>query len=180
MAMRVLVIADDDSVRRNIGDAGADVVISCGDLADDTVLEVGRRSGARSVLAVKGNHDSSAEFAAPIQNLHMTCRSVGAVRIGGFCGAWRYKTRGNFLFEQDEVEHLLASFPPVDVFIAHNSPRGVHDREDDVHLGFEAFNRYIERAKPALFIHGHQHVDAETLLGSTRVIGVYGYRRLEV
>ena len=40
----------------------------------------------------------------------------------------------------------MASFPPVDVFVAHNSPRHVHDRDDDVHFGFEAFVRYLERA----------------------------------
>ena len=59
-----------------------------------------------------------------------------------------------------------------------NSPRHVHDREDDVHFGFEAFVRYIERVQPRWFLHGHQHVDQETQIGDTRVIGVYGQRWL--
>ena len=56
----------------------------------------------------------------------------------------------------------MAEFPPVDVFVAHNSPRHVHDREDEVHLGFEAFVDYIERTQPKLFFHGHMHVNQET------------------
>lgn len=40
--------------------------------------------------------------------------------------------------DQAEVSDMLAGFPPVDVFIAHNSPRGVHDRDDEIHTGFDA------------------------------------------
>lgn len=72
----------------------------------------------------------------------------------------------------------MNGFSPVDVFIAHNSPRKIHDRDDGVHIGFDAFVRYIERAKPKLFIHGHQHVNIETSVGKTTVVGVYGSRRL--
>jgi Icc-related predicted phosphoesterase len=68
----------------------------------------------------------------------------------------------------------------VDIFVTHNSARLVHDREDDVHLGFAAFNQYIQRAKPKLMLHGHQHENIETLIGTTRVIGIYGYRQLVV
>ena len=60
---------------------------------------------------------------------------------GGFQDSWRYKPRGHYLYEQSEVEYLLTSFPPVDVFVAHNSPRYIHDRDDNVHFGFEAFVR---------------------------------------
>jgi Icc-related predicted phosphoesterase len=83
------------------------------------------------------------------------------------------------LYEQDEAEQLLNSFPPVDVFVAHNSPRRIHERDTEVHVGFDAFVSYIERAQPRLFIHGHQHVNQETQLGSTRIIGVYGQMRLD-
>jgi Icc-related predicted phosphoesterase len=102
------------------------------------------------------------------------------LRFGGFCGSWKYKPRGNYLFENSEVEKFLAGFPAVDIFVTHNSPRLVHDREDDVHLGFAAFNQYIQRAKPKLMLHGHQHENVESLIGSTRVIGIYGYRQLVI
>lgn len=141
---------------------------------------MGHQVGASHVLAVKGNHDSSGPFPAPIIDLHLKQHVLSGVRFGGFAGCWRYKARGNYLFDQDEVTYLLADFPPVNVFVAHNSPRGIHDRDDDVHFRFDGFVSYIQRAKPKLFIHGHQHVDRETQIGPTIVVGVYGFRRLEI
>ena len=29
-------------------------------------------------------------------------------------------------------------------------------------------------------IHGHQHIDRETRLGTTRIVGVYGQKRLDI
>ncbi len=50
------------------------------------------------------------------------------VRFGGLNGSWKYKPRGHFLYEQGEAESLLATLPPVDILLSHNSPRGIHDR----------------------------------------------------
>ncbi len=46
----------------------------------------------------------------------------------------------------------------------------------DVHQGFRAFAAYVKRAGPRLFLHGHQHVEATTVLGDTLVLGVFGER----
>ena len=116
----------------------------------------------------------------PITDLHFNVERHAELSFGGFNGSWKYKPRGHFLYEQSEVEQMLRSFPAVDVFVAHNSPRGIHDKEDEVHVGFRAFVDYIHRAKPRLFLHGHQHVDIETLIGETRVVGVYGSKRLQI
>ena len=78
------------------------------------------------------------------------------------------------------METALTSFPSVDVFVAHNSPRLVHDRDDEVHIGFVAFSNYINRARPKYFLHGHQHVHQETSVGGTRVVGTYGFRFLAI
>ena len=43
-----------------------------------------------------------------------------------------------------------------------------------------SFDRYIERAQPRLFLHGHQHVNQDTLVGRTQVMGVYGQRRIQL
>ena len=64
--------------------------------------------------------------------------------------------------------------------VSHNSPRGIHDRNDDVHYGFDALNSYIARANPRFIIHGHQHVNRETETGATRVIGVFGFRIIDI
>lgn len=178
--MNVLVLADDESCEQQVGDEPAEVVIACGDFHEAVIARIAQKVRAAHVLAVKGNHDGSGEFPDPIVDLHLREYTLGGIRFGGFAGSWRYKPRGYHLFDQEEVTRLLASFPPVDVFVAHNSPRGVHDRDDHVHYGFDAFVSYIELAKPRLFIHGHQHVDRETRVGDTTIIGVYGSRRLTI
>ena len=174
--MTLLVIADDEALLARLPQAQADVLVSCGDLPDETILRAADRCHCRCILAVKGNHDSSAPFQGPIIDLHLRSHAVRGVTFGGFCGAWKYKPKGNHLFEQAEVESALAAFPRVDVFVAHNSPRMVHDRDDEVHIGFVAFNSYIARAQPRWLLHGHQHLNTESTIGATHVTGIYGHR----
>ena len=69
---------------------------------------------------------------------------------------------------------LLENFPAVDVFIAHNSPRGIHECDTSIHQGFDAFIEYIDRAQPAYFLHGHQHCREVSYRGNTCIMGVYG------
>ncbi len=180
--MKVLLLADDDGARHTIGAEPVDLLIACGDLFDHTIVNAARAVRASHILAVKGNHDSDAPFPAPIFDLHLKTTTINGITVGGFNGSWRYKPRGHFLYEQAEVQHLLKDFPSVEIFVGHNSPRGIHDREDHVHFGFEAFNDYIARAQPRLklFIHGHQHVNRQTQIGTTSVLGVYGSKRLEI
>ena len=174
--MTLLVIADDESLLNSLPESKADVVISCGDLPDDIILRAAGQVRCSQILAVKGNHDGSGTFPSPIIDLHLCTHRISGITFGGFCGAWKYKPRGNYLFEQFEVDRLLTEFPQVDVFVAHNSPRMTHDRDDDVHLGFTAFVSYIQRARPRLFLHGHQHLQAESQLFNTHVVGTYGHK----
>jgi Icc-related predicted phosphoesterase len=178
--MNLLVIADDESVGLQVPECTVDLLVSCGDLPDELIFRIAKKCHCKEILAVKGNHDSSAAFPPPIRDLHLTVFAFRGVKFGGFCGSWKYKPRGNYLFENAEVERLVASLPAVDVFVTHNSPRLVHDREDDVHMGFAAFNQYIQRAKPKIMLHGHQHENVESLVGGARVIGTYGFRMLVV
>ncbi|MCX6927699.1 MAG: metallophosphoesterase family protein [Verrucomicrobia bacterium] len=178
--MNLLVLADDDGIRRDLTAQPADLVLSLGDVADLVILEAAKLAQCRRIFAVKGNHDSGGPFPPPIVDLHLVVQTVNGVRYGGFNGSWRYKPVGHYLYDQEEAEHLLASFPSVDVFVAHNSPRSIHERDTEVHVGFEAFTRYIERAQPRLFIHGHQHVNQDTLVGRTQVMGIYGQRRIQL
>jgi len=178
--MILLIIADEDDVRHKIAPEPADVLVSCGDIADSTILQIANAIQCSCIYAVKGNHDSSGVFKPPIVDLHLAVHEHSGLRFGGFNGSWKYKPKGNYLYEQSEVRQLLAGFPAVDVFVAHNSPRHVHDRDDDVHFGFEACLDYINRVQPRLFLHGHQHVNQETLVGSTRVVGIYGHKRIEL
>ena len=174
--MTLLVIADDESVLSRLPAVNADVLVSCGDLPDHVILKAAHKCHCRHILAVKGNHDSSSAFEAPIIDLHLRRYPVRGITFGGFCGSWKYKPVGHHLFEQTEVTGAMTDFPRVDVFVTHNSPRLVHDREDEVHLGFEAFNGYLIRSKPRRLLHGHQHLNIESTVGLTLVTGTYGHR----
>ncbi len=48
------------------------------------------------------------------------------------------------------------------------------------HHGFQALNEYIAANRPKVLIHGHQHFNAESRLGETRVIGTYGCKLIEI
>ena len=172
--MRAIVIADEDSLVGRMVNESADVIISVGDIWDSTIEKARAVYGCRKIFAVKGNHDSDAPFAPNITDLHFNIAEYNGIIFGGFKGSWKYKPRGHHMFEQFEVTQALRSFPAVDVFIAHNSPAGFHERDSDVHQGFQAFTEYIDRVQPAYFIHGHQHVNQMSHRGATSIIGVFG------
>ena len=50
----------------------------------------------------------------------------------------------------DEAGKLLEGFPHVTILISHNSPRNVHDWEDGVDVGSDAFGDYVHRAEPKI------------------------------
>ena len=112
--------------------------------------------------------------------MHLRTFEWGGVTFGGFGGSWKHKPVGHHLFEQSEVTEALTGFPSVQVFVAHNSPRLIHERDDEIHLGFVAFAPYLARAKPLLLLHGHQRCQQETRLGVTRIIGTFGHRFLVI
>ena len=177
--MTLLILADIDDFHWPHGNGQADLLLSCGDVADRLVLEAAQAYHCPRILAVKGNHDTDAAFASPIENLHLRVVEHGGLRIGGLNGCWKYKSRGAFLYDQTEAHRLLADFPPVDILLTHNSPRCIHDREDGIHQGFAALTDYIHWAEPKLVIHGHQHQNRETQVGRTTILGVHGYRLTE-
>ncbi|MBN2398738.1 MAG: hypothetical protein JXI33_00175 [Candidatus Aminicenantes bacterium] len=178
--MKMLVLADMDDFVWPGGQGRADVLLSLGDIANTVILQAAESWHCPSVLAVKGNHDEDAPFPKPIFDLHLRIMEIGSLRFGGLNGCWQYKPRGPFLYYQEEIETFMAAFPAVDIFISHNSPRRIHDREDEVHTGFSALNAYIERSAPRLLLHGHQHEERETIVGQTRIIGCYGWKIIEV
>ena len=178
--MKILVICDIDDLNWKYGSGQADVLLSCGDVCEKVILEAAEAYGVTVTYAIKGNHDRYTPFSDPIVDLHRTTQEYGGLQFGGLNGSWKYKPRGHFLYDQQEIDGFLSSFPSVDIFISHNSPRGVHDRDDGVHYGFEGLNSYMKKARPKVLIHGHQHIDAESIVFDTRVICVYGHRVIEV
>lgn len=174
-----LMIADNDSLvgHLDISD-DIDILISLGDLYDQTLMKAVDVYAPEHAIAVRGNHCVSSDFQQPFIDLHLKVVEINGMRFGGFGGSWQYKSRGNYMFTQAEVLTLLDDFPSVDVFIAHNSPRTIHERDSHIHQGFDAFLDYIDRARPSYFLHGHQHCNTTSRIGDTRVIGIYGEKHL--
>ena len=178
--MKILILADINEIHWKGGHGQADLLLSCGDVIDQVILEAAASFNCSRIFAVKGNHDPSGDFPSQVTDLHLRVEEFRGLRLGGLNGAWRYKPKGHFLYNQWEVDRFLASFPRVDVFISHNSPRGIHDKEDGVHCGFVGLKTYTERMKPKLLIHGHQHLNCETQLGETRIVSVCDHRLMEI
>ena len=179
--MLILAIADHESFTWAGPSRPVDFVVSCGDVSDSLILGAAAACSATHVFAVKGNHDSSAPFPPPITDLHLRVVTLpGGSRIGGFNGCWRYKPRGHYLYEQDEAAILIQQLPAMGILVTHNSPKGVHEADDHVHQGFVALSDYLQRYSPRLLIHGHQHINGETMVSGTRVVGVYRNAVIEV
>jgi Icc-related predicted phosphoesterase len=171
-----------DDLHWRHGMGKADLILSCGDVYDQVILEAANAFNCPKIFAVRGNHDPDANtpFPAPIIDLHMTVQTFSGFTFGGLNGSWRYKSKGPFLHDQIKVCKYMSAFPAVDVLITHNSPRGIHDRDDGIHEGFDGLTNYIIEHKPKYLFHGHQHREQESLCDATRVICVYGWKEMDV
>ena len=80
--------------------------------------------------------------------------------VSGVSGSIRYNNGEDQYTDREMFFQLLALAPKLlwnkirygrycDVFLTHASPRHIHDREDPCHKGFECFNWFIKKFKPA-------------------------------
>lgn len=86
-AMKLLVLSDYDSFRYSIGKEPAGVLISCGDIADQLILEAAEAVQCSRIFAIKGNRDNIEPFQSPILDLHLTTYTFDGIRFGGFNGS---------------------------------------------------------------------------------------------
>jgi calcineurin-like phosphoesterase family protein len=179
-SLLAIAIADNDSLVGHIDSGPVDLLLCLGDLSDATIKKAYARYQPGRTYGVRGNHDPDVPFPDFVTDLHGKIEQYRGLIFGGFGGAWQYKPRGHHLLSQDEVSRIMLGFPRVDVFIAHNSPRGYHEFDDDIHQGFDAFLAYIELNQPRYFIHAHQHLSRITQIGATTLIGVYGEAEIEL
>ena len=178
--LKIIAIADDALVGHLEPDADIDLLLSLGDLYDVTIEKAVDDYAPERAFAVRGNHCVNTPFTAPTVDLHLQKLECLGLSLGGFAGSWRYKSHGNHMYTQEQVHALLTDFPAVDIFIAHNSPHGIHERDSHNHQGFDAFLDYIDRAQPSYFFHGHQHCNQISYRGKTCVVGVYGERLISI
>lgn len=151
-------------------------IITLGDIEVFELSKLKERfSSGITWLGVHGNHDNRGDLEhLDIKNMHMQVSNVKDVHFGGFEGSVRYKIGDFPMWTQLEAFAKLEQLDSCEVLLTHNSPKGIHDKDDIAHEGFTGLLSYIEKHKPRYCFHGHQHINKETLIGETRVISVYG------
>lgn len=139
---------------------------------------------AVSLASQRGPHAQAVAAAAP------------RLLLAGLGGSLRYNQDvGHQHTEAEMFGRALALSPRLaanrlrygrclDILVTHAPPRGIHDREDLAHTGFQTFCRFMDVFQPRLLLHGHSHIyRGDTITSSrykhTQVMNVYPYRIIE-
>ena len=115
--------------------------------------------------------------------------------IAGVSGSRKYNNGLNQYSEGEMKRRLIGMIPSLlwnklrygrylDIFLTHASPRGIHDKEDPCHVGFECFNWFIKKFSPVYLVHGHIHLydirdRRVTESGATTVVNAYAHCLIE-
>ena len=114
----------------------------------------------------------------------------------GFEGSYLYN-HGEHQYSESQMQQKLFRRLPrllfnrctegrsIDVMVTHSPPRGIHDKDDLPHRGFEAFLQFIRTNKPKYFLHGHTHLydrrqSRMTEYMGTKIINCYDYQILDL
>lgn len=208
--VRALVVADevDESLWCGRG-AGptVDVVLGAGDLPFGYLEHLADVFDV-PLLFVPGNHDP--DLTGFTRHRGLSLRSgiptswpgpaggsdadgrvvtVAGLRIAGLGGSVRYNGGPNQWTQRAQARRSRrlvrrAGAEPVDVLLTHAPPRGVGDRDDPAHHGFDCLHTTVRRLRPRWLLHGHIHPYGDAvpnrLLDDTTVCNVVGSHLLEL
>jgi Icc-related predicted phosphoesterase len=194
-----------NTIKDRFGDI--DIVLCAGDLPMD-YLDFIISSLNKPLFFVFGNHNLEmlSYFTGSQMNNYVDeqpCQGFGAIHVGskvvcqegviiaGLGGAMRYN-RGNNQFTESQMMWEIVKLIPallfnrvfrgrfVDILLTHASPKGIHDKEDRCHWGFNAFLWFMRTFKPKYLIHGHIHLYSLSDVrvsnyGETQVINAYSH-----
>lgn len=189
--MRILLLADEESKyywdffdKKKL--EGIDLIISCGDLAPQFLSFLATFTKA-PVLYIHGNHDYCYEDTPPDGCICIDDEVYvhDGVRIAGLGGCMCYNG-GKFQYTEKEMSKRIKKLKKkikkhggIDMLITHSPAYRLHDSEDLPHTGFEAFYEILDGYEPAVFAHGHVHINygrdfkRESEYKNTRVINAY-------
>jgi Icc-related predicted phosphoesterase len=201
--MKILCISDQidplvysSSIKERFKDI--DLILSAGDLPMD-YLDFVVSSLNKPLLFVFGNHhlNSFTGLADGGPNgygvIHAGSRVIreGGLIVAGLGGSMR-SNRGYNQYTKFQMYWQILRLVPallfnrlfrgrfLDVLLTHAAPRGIHDREDLCHQGFDAFLWFMRVFKPRYLIHGHIHLYdfsevRSTEYSKTRVVNAYNH-----
>jgi hypothetical protein len=185
--MKLLIFADlNDGLKdEEIGmlkNIEFDLGITLGDINKETLIKIKDICKEKEVIGILGDHDEDGLLdEVGITDIHNKITEIKNIKFLGFSGCLPYKRMNNiYLYSQLECSVLLDMAGDAYIFISHNSPNGIHDNADTyAHMGYRGIVEYMDRVKPILVLHGHQHVNKETMYEGTAVVGVQGVRLLD-
>ena len=150
---------------------------------------------SRAGLTLEAGLPARPPWPAGAINAERAIVDVAGLRIAGLGGCLRYSDGPNQYTQRQQARRARSlarrarwrtarDGRGVDVLLTHAPPRGVGDREDRAHQGFEALNWLAGRLQPPLLLHGHIHPDEEPTrvhrLGRTVVRNVVGRDLLDI
>ena len=196
--MKILVVSDCES--RYLWDYftpdkldGVDLILSCGDVKPPYLSFLATFAHCQ-VLYVHGNHDDRYRQDPPLGCICVDGQlyEYQGVRILGLGGSMRYKPGDNQYTERQMAMRALRLAPKImrkkgfDILLTHAPGRDMVACNDLAHMGFQTFNRLLDKYRPALFLHGHTHLNyghnipRESSYGDTRVVNGYERYLLEL
>ena len=196
--MKILVVSDCES--RYLWDYftpdkldGVDLILSCGDVKPQYLSFLATFAHCQ-VLYVHGNHDDRYRQDPPLGCICVDGQlyEYQGVRILGLGGSMRYKPGDNQYTERQmamralRLAHKIMRKKGFDILLTHAPGRDMVACNDLAHMGFQTFNRLLDKYRPALFLHGHTHLNyghnipRESSYGDTRVVNGYERYLLEL
>ena len=181
--IRTLVFADlhnypKDNIQQDLKQE-YDIIFLLGDISDFYLKLISNYAIENNIpiCGIVGNHDKWNSLSNnDIVDVHMKNIDYCDILIGGFSGCPLYKEdKSSPQFTQLQAMALLSCYEYVDIFLAHNSPFGINENSDN---GFEGILNYIQENNPKYVLHGHQHINQETIIGNTKIIGIFGSKLL--
>jgi hypothetical protein len=208
--MKILTVSDrvdplvhSPAIRRHFADV--DFVLACGDLPYYYLEYIVTMLDTR-LFYVIGNHANEVRnlyevpekwrFPGGCDNLDGRAIVHRGLLLAGLEGSMRYNNNPYFQYTPREMAWKMWQLAPsfllnklrfgryLDILVTHAPAKGIHDRSDLCHTGFEAFLTLMRIFRPRYLIHGHIHAHTpwettETVYRDTRVINAYGHRTIE-
>jgi Icc-related predicted phosphoesterase len=209
--MKILTVSDkvdellySPAIKRHFEDV--DLVLGCGDLPayylEFIVTMLGKPLFyviGNHANAVKKRHERREKWEYPGGCINIDGRIVRHknLLIAGLEGSMRYNNNPYFQYTEREMAGKAWQLVPgllwnklrygryLDILVTHAPPKGIHDRSDRCHQGFQAFVTLMDRFRPRYLIHGHIHVynpleTTDSVYKDTHVLNAYGYRTVEI
>jgi len=190
-----------------------DLIVSAGDLGFDYLTGLVEHHACPGVF-VPGNHDPDltgfterrgiwmrdgmpAVWPGPpgLDDADGRVVDIAGLRFVGLGGCVRYRPGPNQWTQREQARRarrlvrvarrrIRRDGRTVDVLLTHAPPRGLGDRDDAPHHGFECLHAVVEALNPRLLLHGHIHPygvpQPDRQIGGTRVVNVVGRRLMEL